>query len=117
MIHARAEHEQPSRSPAVQPLTANLAVSCAQEVHLDKNVKLLDSPGIVFPTAADAGDMSTPVAAALRNAVKLEKLDDPITPGEWRISTRQPNETRVCCCLQAESNRLCAFSRSPHGLF
>lgn len=36
----------------------------AQEVHLDKHVKLLDSPGIVF----SAG--SSP-AAALRNCVKV----------------------------------------------
>ena len=34
-----------------------------QEVHLDRNIKLLDSPGIVFSAADDAG-------AALRNCVK-----------------------------------------------
>ena len=45
----------------------------AQEVHLDKKVKLLDSPGIVFTATVDA-------ATALRNCVKIEKLDDPITP-------------------------------------
>lgn len=39
----------------------------AQEVHLDKHVKLLDSPGIVF----SAG--SSP-AAALRNCVKVGHL-------------------------------------------
>jgi len=49
----------------------------AQEVHLDKQVKLLDSPGIVFPTV-DANN--TAVDAALRNAVRVEKLEDPITP-------------------------------------
>lgn len=46
-----------------------------QEVHLDRTVKLLDSPGIVF--ASPAGGASS---AALRNAVKVEKLEDPITP-------------------------------------
>jgi hypothetical protein len=51
-----------------------------QEVHLDKHVKLLDSPGIVFPTDGADGEGSTPAAAALRNAVKLEKLADPISP-------------------------------------
>ena len=35
-----------------------------QEVHLDKNVKLLDSPGIVFSAGASA-------ASALRNCVKV----------------------------------------------
>jgi ribosome biogenesis GTPase A len=45
---------------------------------LDKHVKLLDSPGIVFPTDGVEADGASPVAAALRNAVKLEKLADPI---------------------------------------
>lgn len=47
-----------------------------QEVHLDKNIKLLDSPGVVFADAEDAA------AAALRNAVKIERLAD---PGEWGL--------------------------------
>eukprot|EP01024_Parvocaulis_polyphysoides_P008549 TRINITY_DN12541_c0_g1_i2.p1 TRINITY_DN12541_c0_g1~~TRINITY_DN12541_c0_g1_i2.p1 ORF type:complete len:580 (-),score=92.77 TRINITY_DN12541_c0_g1_i2:322-2061(-) len=42
-----------------------------QEVQLDKNVTLLDSPGIVFQDGA---------GAVLRNAVAIDKLDDPITP-------------------------------------
>eukprot|EP01023_Acetabularia_acetabulum_P068243 TRINITY_DN9626_c0_g1_i2.p1 TRINITY_DN9626_c0_g1~~TRINITY_DN9626_c0_g1_i2.p1 ORF type:complete len:520 (-),score=109.44 TRINITY_DN9626_c0_g1_i2:269-1615(-) len=42
-----------------------------QEVQLDKNVQLLDSPGIVFQDGA---------GAVLRNAVAIDKLDDPITP-------------------------------------
>eukprot|EP01043_Picozoa_sp_COSAG02_P048494 COSAG02_NODE_4768_length_5000_cov_9.235666_1_plen_304_part_10 len=45
----------------------------AQEIHLDKKVKLLDSPGIVFTSSPDA-------STALRNCVKVEKLQDPITP-------------------------------------
>lgn len=43
-------------------------------MHLDKNIKLLDSPGIVFTMAENEG------AAALRNCIKVEKLEDPITP-------------------------------------
>jgi nuclear GTP-binding protein len=35
-----------------------------QEVHLDKHIKLLDSPGVVF------ADASSDAAAALRNAIK-----------------------------------------------
>ncbi len=42
-----------------------------QEVHLDKNIKLLDSPGIVFANAENDA------AAVLRNCVKIEKLVDP----------------------------------------
>lgn len=45
-----------------------------QEVHLDKNIKLLDSPGIVFASA------DSDSAAVLRNCVKIEKLADPISP-------------------------------------
>uniref|UniRef100_T1ILS6 Guanine nucleotide-binding protein-like 3 homolog n=1 Tax=Strigamia maritima TaxID=126957 RepID=T1ILS6_STRMM len=46
-----------------------------QEIHLDKHVVLLDSPGIVFAK-------SDSVASALRNAVKVESLKDPIAPVE-----------------------------------
>lgn len=38
-----------------------------QEVHLDKQVTLLDSPGVVFSTAGADGE----AAAALRNCVKV----------------------------------------------
>ncbi|XP_013772982.1 guanine nucleotide-binding protein-like 3 homolog isoform X2 [Limulus polyphemus] len=47
-----------------------------QEIQLDKHIKLLDSPGVVF--AKGASD----TAVALRNAVKVETLKDPITPVE-----------------------------------
>ncbi|KAL6499571.1 Guanine nucleotide-binding protein-like nsn1 [Orobanche gracilis] len=46
-----------------------------QEVHLDKNVKLLDCPGVVMLKAA-ANDPSI----ALRNCKRIEKLDDPVGP-------------------------------------
>merc|ERR1719342_678087 len=49
-----------------------------QEVQLDSKVRLLDCPGIILP----GGDTSSDAAAALRNAVKLEQLEDPITPIE-----------------------------------
>jgi ribosome biogenesis GTPase A len=42
-----------------------------QEVHLDKFIKLLDSPGVVF------ADAENEASAALRNSIKAEKLDDP----------------------------------------
>lgn len=47
-----------------------------QEVNLDKNVKLLDCPGVVMLRSA-ANDASI----ALRNCKRIEKLDDPIGPG------------------------------------
>jgi len=46
-----------------------------QEVQLTKKVKLLDSPGLVM-----AGGNRNDASVALRNAVKVENLDDPITP-------------------------------------
>jgi nuclear GTP-binding protein len=44
-----------------------------QEVILDKNIRLLDSPGVVFA----AGDSA---ATALRNCINVEAMDDVITP-------------------------------------
>lgn len=47
-----------------------------QEIQLDKHVRLLDSPGIVM----DAG--TSDVSIILRNCVKVESLDDVVTPVE-----------------------------------
>lgn len=44
-----------------------------QEVHLDKHIKLIDSPGVVF--SSSAGDEAS---VLLRNAVKLERVEDPL---------------------------------------
>ncbi|KAM9993492.1 hypothetical protein ACTFIZ_011451 [Dictyostelium cf. discoideum] len=52
----------------------------AQEVHLDKNVKLLDSPGIV-PIKGNVDEN-----IILRNVVKLEKVTDPIAPVDAILS-------------------------------
>lgn len=46
-----------------------------QEVQLDKNVKLLDCPGVVM--LKTAGNDAT---VALRNCKRIEKLDDPVGP-------------------------------------
>ncbi|KAF3957542.1 hypothetical protein CMV_017461 [Castanea mollissima] len=46
-----------------------------QEVQLDKNVKLLDCPGVVV-IRSGANDASI----TLRNCKRIEKLDDPIGP-------------------------------------
>lgn len=47
-----------------------------QEVQLDKNVKLLDCPGVVMLRSA-----GNDASIALRNCKRIEKLDDPIAPG------------------------------------
>lgn len=47
-----------------------------QEVHLDKNVKLLDCPGVVMLKT-----LENDVSVALRNCKRIEKLDDPVGPG------------------------------------
>lgn len=47
-----------------------------QEVQLDKNVKLLDCPGVVMLKSEDNDD-----AVTLKNCTKIEKLKDPISPG------------------------------------
>ncbi|CDP03856.1 unnamed protein product [Coffea canephora] len=47
-----------------------------QEVQLDKNVKLLDCPGVVMLKSAGSDDASI----ALRNCKRIEKLDDPVLP-------------------------------------
>ncbi|XP_009788644.1 guanine nucleotide-binding protein-like NSN1 [Nicotiana tabacum] len=47
-----------------------------QEVQLDKNVKLLDCPGVVMLRSASEDDASI----ALRNCKRIEKLDDPVGP-------------------------------------
>ncbi len=61
-----------------------------QSVMLDKKIRLIDCPGIVFNERAK-GDGSGATskeddfdgrAAALRNVIKVELLEDPITPSE-----------------------------------
>ncbi|CAJ2673594.1 guanine nucleotide-binding protein-like NSN1 isoform X2 [Trifolium pratense] len=46
-----------------------------QEVHLDKNVKLLDCPGVVMLKAQENN-----ATVALKNCKRIEKLDDPVGP-------------------------------------
>eukprot|EP01096_Ripella_sp_DP13-Kostka_P017794 TRINITY_DN928_c3_g1_i1.p1 TRINITY_DN928_c3_g1~~TRINITY_DN928_c3_g1_i1.p1 ORF type:complete len:670 (-),score=393.71 TRINITY_DN928_c3_g1_i1:152-2059(-) len=47
-----------------------------QEIHLDKHIKLLDCPGVVFAEGEDEG------AVALRNCVRVDKIVDPVKPVE-----------------------------------
>lgn len=50
-----------------------------QEIHLDKHIKLIDSPGIVFSKAKSPAEAAE---AILRNCVKVELVEDPISPVE-----------------------------------
>ena len=47
-----------------------------QEIQLDKNIILLDSPGVVLSTQAQTDSL------ILRQAIKVEELEDPIRPVE-----------------------------------
>lgn len=58
-----------------------------QPVQLDSKIKLLDCPGIILP-GGDASDSS----AALRNAIKVETLDDPITPVDAILARADKNQ-------------------------
>ncbi|KAF7727718.1 Guanine nucleotide-binding protein-like 3-like protein [Apophysomyces ossiformis] len=64
----------------------------AQQITLDKNIKLLDCPGIVF--AAQGQDGQTDAEIALRNCVKVELLEDPITPVE--VITSRCSMEQLC---------------------
>lgn len=61
----------------------------AQEITLDKNVKLLDCPGIVF-SKGDNGE--TAAELLLRNCVKVELLEDPISPVELIVGRCQKEQ-------------------------
>ena len=63
------------RSRAVNVSSTPGFTKVMQEVILDKNIRLLDSPGVVF---AD-GDSSSTV---LRNCINVEEMEDVITPIE-----------------------------------
>jgi len=57
-----------------------------KEVVITKNIKILDSPGIVMATGTDEA------AVVLRNCVKVETLDDPVTPVEAIIRRCDRNQ-------------------------
>lgn len=61
------------RSRVVQVGATPGVTRAMQEVHLDKNVKLLDCPGVVLGGAG---------ADPLRNSVKVEQIADPVAPVE-----------------------------------
>lgn len=48
--------------------------TCMQEVVLDRNIRLLDSPGVVF----DDDDQDSSASVLLRNCVDVDTIEDPI---------------------------------------
>ncbi|KAJ7537232.1 hypothetical protein O6H91_12G104000 [Diphasiastrum complanatum] len=61
-----------------------------QEIQLDKHVKLLDSPGIVFSNSKGQGTI-----ASLRNCVRIEKLEDPTVSG-WKVEQKLQEILQLC---------------------
>lgn len=58
-----------------------------QEIHLDSTVSLIDCPGIVFNhRVGEAGNESL----MLRNCLKVEQLEDPITPALQALTRIDP---------------------------
>lgn len=58
----------------------------SQEVHLDKNIKLLDCPGIVFTSSTSEAE------AVLRNAVALNSISDVLSPVELIMEKSTPEQ-------------------------
>lgn len=90
-----------------------------QEIHLDSKIKLLDCPGIVLP-GKDADDAT----AALRNAIKIEDLEDPITPVDAILARANKSQLMIHYRLPAFKTTeefLCAVAKrfgklKKHGL-
>ncbi|KAJ3088509.1 Guanine nucleotide-binding protein-like 3 [Physocladia obscura] len=67
----------------------------AQQIHLDKNIKLLDCPGIVFSKGNPSDDPAAKAEVLLRNCVKAELIEDPIAPVEVIISRCTKSQIRT----------------------
>ncbi|PJF18083.1 hypothetical protein PSACC_02105 [Paramicrosporidium saccamoebae] len=60
-----------------------------QEINLDRNIKLLDCPGIVFATPSDSSETAH---LFLRNCLKVEQLEDPVAPIELILKRAAPEQ-------------------------
>lgn len=72
--------------------------TAAQEIHLDRNIKLLDCPGIVFATSPDGAEMAE---LFLRNCVRVEQLDDPVAPVELIVARSSPDQLMLLYSVPA----------------
>lgn len=59
---------------------------CMQEVQLDKNIVLIDSPGVVLSTKEQSDSL------ILRQAIKVEELNDPLRPVEAIVARIEEEE-------------------------
>jgi nuclear GTP-binding protein len=57
-----------------------------QEINLDKNIVLIDSPGVVLNSSESADSL------ILRSAIKIEELNDPVRPVEALLGKVDNNE-------------------------
>jgi len=71
-----------------------------QLVELDQHVKLLDCPGIVMTTG------SSDTQIILRNAVKVETLDDPVKPVEAILNRCNKTQVMEKYCVADYSNTM-----------
>eukprot|EP00127_Corallochytrium_limacisporum_P000977 Clim_evm61s33 gene=Clim_evmTU61s33 len=75
------------RSKAVSVGATPGVTKQAQEIFLDKHIKLYDSPGVVFSSnSTRGGRYTTDADILLRNAVKIEQIEDPIPAVEVILS-------------------------------
>jgi nuclear GTP-binding protein len=85
------------RSKVVGVAASAGSTKSMQEIHLDKHIKLLDCPGIVFATEGSEADI------ALRNAVRVESLADPIAPVEAIVRRCRPEQLQQLYAIPAFS--------------
>lgn len=100
------------RSRAVSAGATPGLTRSAQEVHLDKNIRLVDCPGIVF--SANQAD-----ALVLRNCIKIEQLYDPVSPVETIIKRVGPEPLMVAYSVPefATVTEFLAFLCSSRGKY
>ncbi|GAU93173.1 hypothetical protein RvY_05152 [Ramazzottius varieornatus] len=60
-----------------------------QEIHLDKHVTLLDSPGVLFTKGSDD------VLSALRNSIKVDTIEDPVKPVDTILRTCSKDQLMI----------------------
>jgi nuclear GTP-binding protein len=57
-----------------------------QEIQLDKNIIMIDSPGVVLSTKEQSDSL------ILRQAIKVEDIEDPLRPVEALMNRVQKDE-------------------------
>lgn len=78
---------------------------CLQTVQLERGLKIIDSPGVVFDEDEDNGAISQRQKGSvlLRNVVKTEDIEDPIAVGEsFRSVLAVNNQSHIISFLVEE---------------